>query len=115
MLPLLADEDLHGAIIDGLRLHFPEVDLDRAQDVGLMHTPDSRILEFASIHNRVVVSHDRKTMTVSAQERVDQGLHMAGLIIVKQRMRIGDAIRHVGTLAEAGDVGDLEGRIIYFA
>lgn len=115
MLPLLTDEDLHGPIVDGLLRHFPMVDLARAQDVGLMHTPDADILEYAATHNRVVVSHDRRTMTAFAQDRINQGLHMPGLIIIRQEMNIGNAIRHIGILAEAGEIGDLDGQIIFYA
>ena len=77
MLPLLSDEDLQGAIVAGLLLHFPAIDLVRVQDVGLMQTPDPIILELAASQNRVVVTHDRNTMTVHAQDRMNQGLRHA--------------------------------------
>jgi hypothetical protein len=82
ILPLLPDEDVQGAIVAGLRLHFPAIDLVRVQDVGLGHTSDPIILEYAAGQNRVVVTHDRNTMTAHAQDRMNQGLHMAGLIVL---------------------------------
>jgi hypothetical protein len=115
MLPLLTDEDLQNAIVTGLLLHFPEIDLVRVQDVGLMHTPDSVILEFAASQNRVIVTHDRNTMTAHALDRVNQGLHMAGLIVLDQHISIGKAIQEVGTLAQAGDPGDLDGQILFLS
>lgn len=113
MLPLLSDEDLQGAIVAGLLLHFPGIDLVRVQDVGLMQTSDSIILEFAANQNRVIVTHDRSTMTAYAQDRIDKGLHMPGLIVLEQFINIGKAIRELGTLAEAGDTGDLNGQILF--
>src|SRR5205809_7515495 len=65
MLPLLTDEDLQSAIVTGLLLHFPDIDLVRVQDVGLMRTPDPVILEYAATQNRVIVTHDRNTMNRS--------------------------------------------------
>jgi predicted nuclease of predicted toxin-antitoxin system len=115
MLPMLSDEDLQGAITAGLLLHFPTIDLVRAQDVGLMQTPDSTVLEYAASHHRVVITHDRNTMTAHAQARLDQGLLMAGLIVLEQNISIGKAIQEIGTLAEAGEIGDLDGRILFLA
>jgi len=115
MLPLLSDEDLQGAIVAGLLLHFPALDVVRVQDVGLMKTPDPAILEYAANQNRVIVTHDRNTMTSHAQDRMNQGLHMTGLIVLEQFMNIGKAIQEVGTLAQAGDPGDLDGQILFLS
>src|SRR5262245_7249469 len=103
MLPLLSDEDLQGAIVAGLVLHFPGLDLVRVQDVGLMQTPDPVILGYAATQNRVILTHDRNTMTARAQDRMNQGLRMSGLIVLEQLMNVGKAIQEVGTLAQAGD------------
>lgn len=115
MLPLLTDEDLQGAIVNGLRLHFPHINMVRVQDIGLAQTLDPIILEFAANQNRVVLTHDRNTMTAHAQDRINQGLHMPGLIVVEQSIKIGKAIQDVGTLAEAGDAGDLDGQILFLS
>jgi hypothetical protein len=54
-------------------------------------------------------------MTAYAQDRMDQGLHMAGLIVLHQFINIDKAIQEVGTLAQAGDVGDLDGQILFLS
>jgi Domain of unknown function (DUF5615) len=115
MLLLLSDEDLRGAIVAGLRLHFPAIDLVRVQDVGLMGTSDPIILEYAASQNRVIVTHDRTTMTAHAQDRMGQGLRMAGLIVLEQFINVGKAIQEVGTLAQAGEPGDLDGQILFLS
>jgi predicted nuclease of predicted toxin-antitoxin system len=79
MLRLLIDEDVHGDIVDGLRLRQPALDLVRVQDVGLRHTPDPIILDWAAQQGRVVVSADKKTLAVNAWDRVAQGLPMPGM------------------------------------
>ena len=43
MLPLLSDEDLQGAIVDGLVLHFPEVDLQKLERTA--RDPELRVHE----------------------------------------------------------------------
>jgi predicted nuclease of predicted toxin-antitoxin system len=115
MLPVLSDEDVQGAIITGLLLHFPAIDMVRAQDVGLMQTPDPIILEYAANHHRIIITHDRNTMTAHALDRMNQGLRVAGLIVLEQNINIGKAIQEVGTLVEAGEIGDLDGQILYLA
>ncbi len=115
MLPLLSDEDLQGAIVAGLRLHFPGIDLVRAQEVGLMQAPDPVVLAYAASQNRVIVTHDRNTMTAHAQDRMSQGLLMTGLVVLDQFINIGRAIQEVGTLALAGDPGDLDGQILFLS
>jgi predicted nuclease of predicted toxin-antitoxin system len=115
VLPLLSDEDLQNAIVTGLRLHFPAIDLVRVQDVGLAHAPDPDVLEYVASQDRAVVTHDRNTMTAHAQDRMNQGLRMAGLIVLSQSINIGKAIQEVGTLAQAGDPGDLDGQILFLS
>jgi hypothetical protein len=101
--------------VPSLLLHVPGIDLVRVQDVGLMHTPDPSILEYAASQHRVIVTHDRNTMTAHAQDRLDQGLSMAGLIVLDQFINIGKAIQEVGTLAQVGDPGDLDGQILFLS
>ena len=115
MLCLLGDEDLRGAIVSGLLLHFPAIDLIRVQDVGLTGTPDPIILEYAASQNRVIVTHDRNTMTAHARDRMAQGLRMTGLIVLDQFINLNKAIQEVGTLAEAGDSGDFDGQILFLS
>jgi hypothetical protein len=115
MLPLLSDEDLRGAIVSGLLRHYPTIDLVRVQDIGLMQTDDSVILEHAAGQDRAVVTHDRNTMTAHAQDRMNQGLRMSGLIVLAKFINIGKAIQEVGTLAEAGESGNLDGQILFIS
>lgn len=48
MLRLLADENLNNAILRGLRLRMPDVDIVRVQDVGLIGADDPTILDWAA-------------------------------------------------------------------
>jgi hypothetical protein len=53
MLPLATDEDVHEDIIRGLRRREPALDIVRVVDVGLGHTPDPIILEWAAGEVRI--------------------------------------------------------------
>jgi hypothetical protein len=113
MLRLLTDEDVHGDIIDGLRRRQPQLDLIRAQDVGLNHTPDPTILEWAAQQGRVVISVDKKTLAVAAWDRVARGLPMPGVAILRIVLTIGQAISEPEILALAGNPDDLRDQVLY--
>jgi predicted nuclease of predicted toxin-antitoxin system len=83
MLRLLFDEDVRGDIIGGLRRRQPTLDCVRVQDVGLAHTADALILDWAAQQGRVVVSVDKKTLAVNAWDRVARGLPMPGVAILR--------------------------------
>jgi len=115
MLPLLSDEDVPEAITDGLRQHYPGIDVMRVQEIGLLHTPDPIILERAAAEDRAIFTRDRNTMTAHARDRMRQGLRMAGLIVLAENISIGKAVQDLGTLAQAGNPGDLDGQILFIS
>ncbi len=113
MLRFLIDENVHGHIVAGLRLRQPTLDLVRVQDVGLRHTPDPDILEWAAAAGRVVVSVDKKTLAVDAWDRVARGLPMPGVAILRTLLTIGQAIDEVEFLAVIGDPNDVRDQVVY--
>ncbi len=48
ILLFLADEDFNRRILRGLRRRLPLLDIVRAQDVGLITRPDTKVLEWAA-------------------------------------------------------------------
>ena len=54
MLKLLADENFHGDIVRGLRRRYPDMDIERVQDVGLSGREDSAILAWAAQETRIL-------------------------------------------------------------
>lgn len=113
MLRLLFDEDVHGDIVDGLRRRQPTLDLVRVHEVGLIHTPDRLILEWAAQNDRVVVSVDKKTLAGEAWDRVAHGLPMAGVAILRILLTIGQAINELELIAIVGNPEDLRDQVIY--
>ena len=79
MLRLASDENYNGILIRRLRQEFANLDLIRAQEVGLSGSSDPQILEWAAHKGRILLTHDIATMTVFAYERVNKGLPMPGV------------------------------------
>lgn len=91
MLALLADENFNGDIIRGLLLRKPEMDIVRAQDVGLGEAEDARILEWA----------------------VTAGFKMPGVFVLHNRFPIGQAVEELLLVIECSSGADWNNRIIY--
>ncbi len=102
MLRLVSDEDFNGHVIDGIRQRYPEVDLVRAQDVGLSGengADDPAVLAWAAEHNRILLTNDRRTMIAFAWDRVTKGLPLPGIFALRPRTSINDAIEAVAMVA----------------
>jgi hypothetical protein len=69
----LTDEDFDGRLTGALLARVPGLDIVRAQDTGLMHTPDPAILAWAAGEGPIVLTHGRNTMTGFASTRVNAG------------------------------------------
>ena len=113
MLRLLIDENVHGDIVDGLRRRQPALDMVRVQDIGLRHTPDPIVLEWAAQEGCVVVSVDKKTLAVDAWDRVARGLPMPGVAILRILLSIGQAVNELELIACAGNPDDFRDQVVY--
>lgn len=113
MLRFLIDEDFDNDILRGVLRRQPELDIVRAQDVGLSGKQDPELLEWAAQQGRVILSHDVSTMTKHSIARVKAGLPMPGVFAVSQSLPIGVAIEEILILAECSVEGEWEGQIRY--
>lgn len=73
MIRLLADENFNASIVRGLLRRVPQLDLVRAKDVGLGGADDPTVLAWAAQDGRVLLTHDVRTVTRFAWERVIRG------------------------------------------
>ena len=91
-LKFLADENFASAILRGLLRRSPQIDVIRVQDIGMTNTEDTIILDWAAQNDRIVLTHDLRTMPGFAYARIAQKQKMPGLIVMKPDIRIGTAI-----------------------
>lgn len=113
MLRLLADENFDNDVVRALLRRNPNIDIVRVQDVGLSKTPDPIILEWAAQEGRVLLTHDVKTITRFAYERVKASEPMPGVFEIKTNLPIGKIIEDILVLVEASIEGEWEGRVEY--
>jgi hypothetical protein len=110
---LLADENFDGRVLRALIRQEAGLDVVRAQDVGLGSADDPAVLEWAARDDRVVLTHDVKTMTRYAYARVAAGLAMPGVIEVGRTLPVGDAVEELLLVIGACDPPDLKDQVIY--
>jgi predicted nuclease of predicted toxin-antitoxin system len=92
VIRLLVDQNFNGHIQDGLTRREPTLELVHVRDVGLATAPDPVILDWAAAQDRVLLTHDRRTIPAFAYERVTAGQHMPGVFLVSDDMATGQAI-----------------------
>jgi hypothetical protein len=109
----LVDEDFDNDILRGTLRRMPDLDIVRAQDVGLSGAEDPAVLEWAAQEGRVLLTHDVSTMTKFAAERVRTGLSMPGVFAVSQSVPVGKVIEEVQLVAECSVKGEWEGQVRY--
>lgn len=70
MIKFLADENFDNDVIRGLLRKEASMDILRVQDVGLYGANDEMVLAWAAENERVLLTHDVRTITGFAYERV---------------------------------------------
>lgn len=113
MLALLIDENLNQRILRGLKRAVPHLDYAVAQNVGLKGVSDSALLEWAAAQNRILVTHDLKTIPKHAYDRVRAGQAMPGVIAVPDTLPIGHAIEDLAVIVECSQSAELRNLILY--
>lgn len=112
-MKFLSDEDFNNRIINGLFRRFPEIDLIRVQDVGLMNKPDPMVLDWALNEGRLVLTHDFATMIDFAYERIESRIYLPGLIAVPQKLAVGTAIEELVFLAECSLPNEWADQVVF--
>ncbi len=111
MLPVAADESLHGHIVRGLRRREPSINLVLVEEAGLGGRTDPEVLEWAATEGRVLLTQDEQTMIGYAWDRVKTGLPMPGLIVRGKGVSIRQAIDDLLFIAACGLAEDFKDQV----
>jgi hypothetical protein len=113
MLRFLADENFNNDIGRGLLRRKPAFDIVRVQDVGLRGADDPTVLAWAAQEGRILITHDVKTITKFAYERITAELPMPGVIELQRTVALGTAIEDLLLIAEASTEEEWSNKIGY--
>jgi len=99
------DENIHGAVANGLRLR--GIDVTTARDAGLIGASDEEHLAFALGARRVTVTHDDDFLRLH-----DQGVPHAGIAYSNpRRRRIGHLVNALVRMWRTESAEQLAGRV----
>jgi predicted nuclease of predicted toxin-antitoxin system len=102
MIKFLADENFNGKILKALLKQFPNLDIVRVQDTELYQQDDPTVLEWSAQHQRILLTHDVKTMVGFANERIINNLPTA-VIIVPESLSLAIAIADLNLIISASN------------
>lgn len=77
-LRFLADENIDPDLVQGVRRRVDDVDIVSVQDVGLRTADDPEILQWAAEEGRILISHDIRTMSGFAGDRLGLAFRCLG-------------------------------------
>ncbi len=110
---LLADENFNGDVLRGLLRVEPKLDIVRVQDTEVYQATDPVVLAYAAQENRILLTHDVRTMTKYAYDRVRVGQSMPGVIELNIDLSIGQAIEEILIVLLTSQPHELANRIIF--
>ena len=110
---LLTDENLNNHIYRSLQLQRPDLDIVRVQDVGLIGKSDPDVLAWALSENRILITHDVRTIPALAIEWLSESRPIPGIFLAEQSAPIGRIIADLLLIADASEQEEWEGQIHY--
>lgn len=81
-----ADADLNEDIVTGVLRLAPEINFQTATEAGLQGLKDEDVLEIASREDRILVTHDRRTMPTHFAEFI-QNKKCPGVLVVSKNLK----------------------------
>jgi len=108
MLRLLIDQDLDHVILRGLLLRVPNLDVMTAHQVGLSNASDPEVLAWAAEQERILVTHDRRTMPYHAANRIGRAEKVAGIIVVSRQLPVSQVINDLEIIVSCSDMIEWE-------
>ena len=98
-----ADENFDNDILRGLFRVLPNLDMVRVQDAGLSGVEDPEVLEWCARENRILLTHDVRTITKFAYDRLEARLAMPGVFEVSKRLAVSVAIKELILIATCSE------------
>jgi predicted nuclease of predicted toxin-antitoxin system len=93
-IQFLADENLRRAIVFGLRRREPSANFVQAYEAGAAGKDDLAVLQIAAEQNRILVSHDLRTMPQHFRHFVARQTS-PGVILIPQKLPLSTAIEQL--------------------
>lgn len=107
-----ADADLNQVIVQAVIRQEPSIDFQTATKADLAGLDDLAVLALAAEENRILVSHDRKTMPYHFANFLERQTS-AGVILIPQSLSLAQAAEDLILIWSATETEEWENRIGY--
>jgi hypothetical protein len=109
----LADEDLDANIVEGLRSRETAIDILDVKTAGLRRMNDLSLISLSAEQNRILITHDRRTMTGHFRNWLAAGSHHPGMFVARQRAPIGEIVEALLLVWGASEAAEWCDRIVF--
>ncbi|MBO0723136.1 MAG: DUF5615 family PIN-like protein [Blastocatellia bacterium] len=107
-----ADYDFNGEVVEGLLRREPVIDIKSGHAAMLEGILDQVVLEKAAGENRILVTHDHRTMPHNFAEFISQH-ESPGVFIIPQHLSISEAIEELLLIWSCSEAEEWINRILY--
>lgn len=108
-----ADADLDMAIVRGLRRLHPAIDVQSADEAGLRGRSDPEVLALAAQQGRMLMTHDKRTMTGHFRDFLNSEQHSPGVIVIDQSASLRAAIVALFIIWKASEPEEWRDQLIF--
>ena len=112
MLRLLFDQNFDKDVLRGLQRRITGLEAITAYEAGLSEADDPALLAWAAAENRIVVTHDRKTMPAHAGDRMKAGDRVAGVFVFSTHLPIQTIINELEILIVCSEMDEWENCVV---
>lgn len=109
-----ADENFNNAILRGLQRRQLDIDMVRIQDTEMYQADDPNVLAWCTEQNRILLTHDIRTIPKYAYERIENSVLTTGVFVINDQLPIGDVIEDLVLAIEASDMYEWENHVVFF-
>jgi hypothetical protein len=113
LIKFQADADLDHDIVVAVRRREPAIDFASAADCKLAGVPDPEVLERSANQNRILITHDRRTMPQHFRDRIGKGESSPGVFIVSQFGPIGPVLDVIVMVWAASEASEWRDQLFY--
>ena len=111
MIRILLDQDFNHALLRGLRRRVPDLDFITARDADLSDADDRRLLRWAFENNRILFTHDIRTMPGHYAALLARGESVGGILIIPRRLLMGLVINELEIFVVCSDLDEWKNRL----
>jgi hypothetical protein len=113
VIKLAVDENFDRHILRALLRRVPELDFRTVQGQAMAAASDIEVLAWAASEGRVLLTHDVRTVTRYAYERVAMGAEMPGVVEVPSLAPMSEVLDDLVLLLSCATVDDLIDQVVY--